>query len=75
MPWAAARTRSNQEAYAAEHVTRAGFEVLAPKTPKGPLFHGYLFVLVVDRWRVLERTIGVLGLVRRRKRAPFDASA
>lgn len=64
MPWTAARTRSNQEDYAAGHAARAGFEVLVPGTPKGPLFRGYALVFVVDRWRVLESTIGILSLVR-----------
>jgi transcription antitermination factor NusG len=27
-------------------------------------FNGYLFVRVVDRWRILERTIGVLSVVK-----------
>jgi transcription antitermination factor NusG len=64
MPWCAARTRANQEAYAAGRVARAGFEVLAPVTVKGQLFRGYLFVLVRDQWRVLESTIGIVALVK-----------
>lgn len=30
----------------------------------GPLFPGYLFVRVIDRWRVLERTMGVVSVVK-----------
>jgi transcription antitermination factor NusG len=50
----------------------AGFETFTPKlrTRVGarwrttPLFGGYFFVRVVDRWRILERTIGVLSVVK-----------
>ena len=30
----------------------------------GPLFPGYLFVRVVDRWRRIDRTMGVIGVVK-----------
>ena len=29
-----------------------------------PLFGGYLFARIVDQWRVLERTLGVLSVVK-----------
>ena len=29
-----------------------------------PLFSGYTFVLIIDRWRAIETTIGVLCLVK-----------
>jgi transcription antitermination factor NusG len=45
-----------------------GFEVFLPlvqtKRTSAPLFPGYLFVLIVDRWRIINRTLGVLSLVR-----------
>ena len=51
---------------------RAGFEILTPKvrTRVGerwrttPLFGCYFFARVVDQWRVLERTIGILAVVK-----------
>jgi transcriptional antiterminator RfaH len=54
------------------HVTWEGYETFVPKTKvligarwrAAPLFVGYFFVRIVDRWRVIERTIGVLGLVK-----------
>jgi hypothetical protein len=53
-------------------VCRAGFETFTPKirTRVGgrwrtnPLFGCYFFARVVDQWRVLERTIGVLSVVK-----------
>ena len=55
-----------------EGVCRAGFEILTPKvrTRVGerwrttPLFGCYFFARVVDQWRILERTIGVLAVVK-----------
>jgi transcriptional antiterminator RfaH len=75
--WAVARTLAHRETFAAERVGEAGFEVFAPRirerVPDGmrgvkwrisPLFRSYLFVHIVDRWRVVERTLGVLKLVK-----------
>jgi transcription antitermination factor NusG len=70
--WAVARTLPHRETFAAESIGEAGFEVFAPKVREGvglkwrfsPLFRGYLFVRVVDRWRIVERTLGVLKFVK-----------
>ncbi len=66
--WSVASTLSKREAFAAERLEDAGFEIFAPKTKtKGriePLFPGYLFVRIADRWRAVDRTLGVLGLIK-----------
>jgi transcriptional antiterminator RfaH len=62
--WAVARTLVRRERFAADHLLGAGFEVFAPRTATGPLFPGYLFVRIGLTWRVIDRTIGVLDLVK-----------
>lgn len=64
--WAVARTLINREPVAVRRLEAAGFEVFAPKThPRAEwLFSGYLFVRVVEQWRVIDRTVGVLTLVK-----------
>ena len=70
--WAAVRTVRNHDRLASESVVAAGFEVLTPKVRERvgtkwrtvPLFPGYFFVRIVDRWRVLERSLGVLTVVK-----------
>lgn len=62
--WAVARTLVHREPVAARLLEAAGFEIFAPKTKAGPLFPGYLFVRIVDQWRVVDRTVGVLKLVK-----------
>jgi transcription antitermination factor NusG len=62
--WAVARTHVHREPVAARLLEAAGFEIFAPKTKAGPLFPGYLFVRIVDQWRVVDRTMGVLMLVK-----------
>jgi transcriptional antiterminator RfaH len=70
--WAVARTLPHREGFAAERIGEAGFEVFAPRIRErvdarwrvSPLFRSYLFVHIVDRWRIVERTLGVLKLVK-----------
>ena len=65
--WAVARIAARRETFAAERLEASGFEVFAPKTGGRritPLFPGYLFVSIVDRWRAIDRTPGVLSLVK-----------
>jgi hypothetical protein len=70
--WAVLRSAPGHDVLAYEGVVRAGFEILAPKirTRTGmrwrtsPLFGCYFFVRVIDQWRVLERTVGVLSVVK-----------
>jgi transcription antitermination factor NusG len=70
--WAVLRSAPGHDTLAYEGVCRAGFEILTPKirTRVGgrwrttPLFGCYFFARVVDQWRVLERTVGVLSVVK-----------
>jgi transcriptional antiterminator RfaH len=66
--FAACRTQSQREAFAAGHLEARGFEVFLPRNETRravqPLFLGYIFVRIVDRWRAIERTFGVLGLIK-----------
>jgi hypothetical protein len=66
--WAVARVQPQREAFAVGHLEAAGFETFLPKVETkrtvGPLFRGYAFVLVVEQWRAIETTFGVLALVR-----------
>jgi transcriptional antiterminator RfaH len=67
--WSVARTLPHREAFAAERLRMDhGFEVFLPliqtKRTSAPLFSSYLFVLIVDRWRTIDRTLGVLSLVK-----------
>lgn len=63
------RSLPQREKFAAERLrTDQGFEVFLPlvqmKRASQPLFPGYLFCRIVDRWRVINSTLGVLALVR-----------
>jgi transcriptional antiterminator RfaH len=70
--WTVARTNFGHDRQAAENVAFAGFEVFAPRTRTligarwrtGPLFPSYIFIRIIDRWRMIERTIGVLAIVK-----------
>jgi transcriptional antiterminator RfaH len=70
--WAVARTAPHHERLAVESVGMAGFETFVPRIRvkvgaqwrTTPLFGCYFFVRVVDRWRILERTMGVLNVVK-----------
>jgi transcriptional antiterminator RfaH len=67
--WSTARTLCHREAFACERLTANGFETFLPMIHAGPkrvapLFAGYIFVLIHDQWRAVDRTLGVLKLVR-----------
>jgi transcriptional antiterminator RfaH len=62
--WAVARTLIKRETFAAQHLEAGGFEPFAPRTIHGALFPGYLFIHIGETWRAIERTIGVIGLVK-----------
>jgi Transcription termination factor nusG len=70
--WVAVRAALNHERLAWEGVGQAGFETFVPKirTRVGaqwrtqPLFGSYFFARVIDRWRVLERTMSVINVVK-----------
>jgi transcriptional antiterminator RfaH len=70
--WAVVRAVPHHDRLAAECVAMAGFETFVPKIRvkvesrwrTTPLFAGYFFVRVIEQWRVIERTMGVLGVVK-----------
>jgi len=66
--WAVAKVQGQREAFAAGHLEARGFEIFLPKieTKRAilPLLPSYLFVRIVDRWRAIETTFGVLALIR-----------
>ena len=67
--WGVIRSLPKREAFAAERLRiDGGFEVFLPlvqtKRASAPLFAGYFFCRIVDRWRAINSTFGVLCLVR-----------
>jgi transcriptional antiterminator RfaH len=67
--WAVVRSLPKREAFAAERLRMdGGFEVFLPlvqtKRASAPLFAGYFFCRIIDRWRSINSTFGVLCLVR-----------
>jgi transcriptional antiterminator RfaH len=66
--WAVARTLAQREAFAADRLEAAGFESFAPRSKANgraaPLFRGYVFVRIADRWRAVDCTLGILSLVK-----------
>jgi hypothetical protein len=63
------KSRSTVRAvYASERIQAAGFVTFLPmlqtKRASAPLFPGYLFTFVIEQWRVLNTTFGVLTVVR-----------
>jgi transcription antitermination factor NusG len=67
--WGVVRSLPKREVFAAERLRADhGYEVFLPlvqtKRTSLPLFAGYFFVRIIDRWLVINRTFGVLNLVR-----------
>jgi transcriptional antiterminator RfaH len=67
--WGVVRSLPKREWFAAERLRMDhGFEVFLPlvqtKRASAPLFAGYFFCRIVDRWRSINSTFGVLCLVR-----------
>jgi transcriptional antiterminator RfaH len=67
--WGVVRSLPKREVFAAERLRMdGGFEVFLPlvqtKRSSAPLFSGYFFCRIVDRWRSINSTFGVLCLVR-----------
>jgi transcriptional antiterminator RfaH len=88
--WYVAQVLSQKEAYAAEHLTRQGFQTFCPRFYRAPsragqkaavlapLFPGYIFVkfdIKADRWLAVNSTRGVIRLVGPRLSAPSAVSA
>jgi transcriptional antiterminator RfaH len=66
--WSVVRSLPRREAFAAERLGDGGFETFLPlvqtKRASAPLFSGYFFCRIVDRWRSINTTLGVLSLVK-----------
>jgi hypothetical protein len=68
--WAVARTQAQREQAALLHLERQQFEVYLPiiKTMRRirgePLFPGYIFIRIIDRWYSIMGTIGITHLLR-----------
>jgi transcription antitermination factor NusG len=70
--WAVVRAIPQHERLAAESVGRAGFETFIPRIRARsgsrwrtiPLFGVYFFARIEDRWRAIERAMGVLDVVK-----------
>ena len=68
--WGVVRSQSQRERFASEQLGLRGYETFLPlvQTKRAgearPLFNGYLFVQIVEQWRAINYTFGVLCLVR-----------
>ena len=67
--WGVVRSLPHREVFAAERLRMDhGFEVFLPlvqtKRASAPLFRGYFCCRIVDRWRSINSTLGILCLVR-----------
>ena len=66
--WSVVRSLPKREAFAAEQLGLRGYETFLPLIPtkraSAPLFAGYFFIRIIEQWRVVNRTLGVLCLVR-----------
>ena len=79
MPWSVCRSEPQRESVAQRHLQLAGFETYLPviratrafnghalARPASwvePLFRSYLFVNIPGQWHVIQRSIGVAGLL------------
>ena len=66
--WSVVRSLPKREAFAAERLEAGGFETFLPriqtKRATQPLFASYFFIRIVEQWRAINSTFGVLCLVR-----------
>jgi transcription antitermination factor NusG len=66
--WSVARTLVMREAFATERLAAEGFETFLPRIETertvGPLFRNYVFVRVIDRWHVINRTLWIVCLIK-----------
>jgi transcriptional antiterminator RfaH len=65
--WSVAQTESLREKTAQRFLEQAGFENYLPmirtENRIAPLFPGYLFVRIIDRWAAISSTIGIISLL------------
>jgi transcriptional antiterminator RfaH len=65
--WAVVHTQNRHEDMVCVQLVRAEFEIYLPRIKLesriAPLFPGYLFVRIVDRWYPVRWTRGVIGLL------------
>jgi transcriptional antiterminator RfaH len=66
--WGVVRSNPQREVYASERVQAAGYETFLPMVQTNrasqPLFASYFFVRIIEQWRSINSTFGVLCLVR-----------
>ena len=66
--WSVVRSLPKREVFAAEQLGLRGYETFLPLIPtnraSAPLFAGYFFIRIIEQWRVVNRTLGVLGLIK-----------
>jgi transcription antitermination factor NusG len=67
--WGVVRSLPQRDKFAAERLRDDhGYEVFLPlvqtKRSPQPLFSGYFFIRIIDRWLIINRTVGVLCLVK-----------
>jgi transcription antitermination factor NusG len=70
--WAVVKTVAGHDRLALAAVTLAGFETFAPKTRirvgakwrTAPLFTTYFFARIEERWKAIERSLGVANVVK-----------
>jgi transcription antitermination factor NusG len=65
--WCCVRSLPRREVYASERIQAAGFVTFLPmiqtKRASTPLFPGYVFTFVIEQWRALNSTFGVVAVV------------
>jgi transcription antitermination factor NusG len=66
--WAAVRSLPQRERFATEQLGLRGYETFLPlvetQRASAPLFRGYFFCRIVDRWHAITTCFGVVALVR-----------
>jgi transcriptional antiterminator RfaH len=66
--WGVVRSLPMKERFAASQLELRGYQTFLPlvstKRASAPLFASYFFVLIVEQWRSINTSFGVLGLVR-----------
>jgi len=66
--WTVAQTESQREIVADAHLQQRGFETYLPRVRTrrkqiDPLFPGYIFIHVIERWYVVNSTPGIIRVL------------